>query len=147
MNMDLIAPMKTRTCKKYLLTCWPFSTVANRLDAMKVTRRQFVKASIMSSVSVGLTPDITKKLPIMNEKTTSDILNMSVHQLAQLIQKRKISSYEVVSTFIKRIEVVNPRLNAVVLFRPEEALKEAKKADEEFSRGKSKGVLHGIPCT
>ena len=83
----------------------------------------------------------------MNEKTTSDILTMSVHQLAKLIQKKKISSYEIVSAFVKRIEAVNPSLNAVVVFRPEEALKEAKKADEEFSRGKSKGVLHGIPCT
>ena len=114
---------------------------------MKVTRRQFVKTSILSSVSVGITPGITKKLTVMNEKTTSDILNMSVHQLTKLILKKKISSYEIVSAFVKRIEAVNPSLNAVVVFRPEEALKEAKKADEEFSRGKSKGALHGIPCT
>ncbi len=114
---------------------------------MKITRWQFVKTSILSSVSVGMTPGITKKLTLMNEKTTSDILNMSVHQLTKLILKKKISSYEIVSAFVKRIEKVNPSLNAVVVFRPEEALKEAKKADEEFSRGKSNGVLHGIPCT
>ena len=81
---------------------------------MKVTRRQFVKTSILSSVSVGITPGITKKLTVMNEKTTSDILNMSVHQLTKLILKKKISSYEVVSAFVKRIETVNPSLNAVV---------------------------------
>ncbi len=113
---------------------------------MKVTRRQFVKASILSSVSVGLTPGFTKKLPIMNEKTTSDILNMSVHQLTQLIQKKKISSYEVVSTFIKRIEVVNPRLNAVVLFRPEEALKEAKKGRRGIqATGRAKACCMEFP--
>ncbi len=113
---------------------------------MKFTRRQFVKTSLLSTVAVGLTPTITNGLGLSNEMEASDITKMSVHELSDLIHKKKISSYEVVSAFVKRIEVVNPRLNAVVAFRPEEALKEARKADEELSRGKSKGVLQGIPC-
>jgi amidase len=72
---------------------------------------------------------------------------MPLHELSGLIYKKKLSSFEVVSAFVKRIEAVNPSLNAVVVFRAEEALKEARKADEDLSKGKRQGVLHGIPCT
>lgn len=115
---------------------------------MKVTRRHFVKTSVLSSVGVGVAPGIVNGLGSSGmKKDPSEIEGMSVHTLTNLIHKKKISSYEVVSAFLKRIGVVNPSLNAVIAFRPEEALKEAKKADEELSKGKSKGVLHGIPCT
>lgn len=114
---------------------------------MKVTRRQFVKTSVLSSIGVGFTPSIVNGLGPSSEQDTLDIINLPVHKLTNLILKKKLSSYEVVSAFVKRIEVVNPGLNAVVAFRPEEALKEATKADEELSKGKSKGALHGIPCT
>jgi amidase len=114
---------------------------------MKVTRRQFVKTSVLSSIGVGLTPNIVNGLRLSSEQDTLDIINLPVHKLTNLILKKKVSSYEVVSAFVKRIEVVNPGLNAVVAFRPEEALKEATKADEELSKGKRRGALHGIPCT
>ncbi len=64
-----------------------------------------------------------------------------------MILKKKVSSFEVVSAFIKRIETVNPALNAVVAFRPKEALKEARKADGDLRKGNVYGPLHGIPCT
>jgi amidase len=114
---------------------------------MKVTRRQFVKTSVLSSVGVGLIPGITNGMGLSSEQDVTDIINMPVHKLTNLIHKKKVSSYEVVSAFVKRIETVNPKINAVVAFRPEEALKEARKADDELSKGKSTGVLHGIPCT
>jgi Asp-tRNA(Asn)/Glu-tRNA(Gln) amidotransferase A subunit family amidase len=49
---------------------------------------------------------------------------MPVHKLRDLILKKKVSQFEVVSAFLTRIETVNPVLYAVVAFRPEEALKE-----------------------
>ena len=48
----------------------------------------------------------------------------------------QITSVEVVKSFIKRIEAVNPLLNAVVDKRYEEALKDAEAADELLSSGK-----------
>src|SRR6187402_3480440 len=102
---------------------------------MKVTRRQFVKTSVITSVGVALIPDIANGMELSGEQTT-DIINIPVHTLTELIHKKKLSSYEVVSAFVKRIETVNPKLNAVVAFRPEEALKEARKADDELSKGK-----------
>lgn len=114
---------------------------------MKITRRHFVKTSVLSSLGAGLAPPLVNGPAMPVVKDTSDILSLSVHELSTFIHKKKISSYEVVSAFLKRIEAVNPALNAVVAFRPDEALAEAKKADEEMSKGGSKGALHGIPCT
>lgn len=113
---------------------------------MKVTRRQFVKTTALSSIGAALVPGIVNE-SAQGAKDVPEITGLPVHELTNLIHKKSVSSYEVVSAFIRRIEIVNPRLNAVVAFRPEEALREAKKADEELSKGKSNGILHGIPCT
>lgn len=63
------------------------------------------------------------------------------------IRNRKISSVELVEAHIKRIEAVNPKINAVVQFLPEQALEQAKRADKAIANGRSLGVLQGIPMT
>jgi len=77
----------------------------------------------------------------------SELIDASVTQLAKAIQAREISSVEIVQACLKRIEEVNPRLNAVVQLRAEEALDEARRADAALARGESHGALHGIPMT
>ena len=52
-------------------------------------------------------------------------------QLARLIKARKLSATEVVKAFIAQIERVNPKVNAIVTFLPELALKAAKNADRK----------------
>jgi amidase len=64
-----------------------------------------------------------------------------------MIQAKKISSVELTEMYLKRIEEVNPQINAVVLVCKERALMEAKMADELLAKGKSKGLLHGVPMT
>lgn len=78
---------------------------------------------------------------------TSDLIYSSVVELAKAIKAKAVSSVEVVEAYLKRIEAVNPKLNAVVQLRGEEALDEARLADEASARGESKGLLHGIPMT
>lgn len=65
----------------------------------------------------------------------------SARKLAALLAKRKISAVEVVSAFIAQIERVNPKVNAIVTFLPEQALKAAKAID----RGKRKTLFGGLP--
>ncbi|HUQ74725.1 MAG TPA: amidase [Burkholderiales bacterium] len=62
-------------------------------------------------------------------------------QLARLLRARKVSAAEVVRAFIARIEGVNPKVNALVTFLPEQALAAAKALD----RRKSKPLLAGLP--
>jgi amidase len=62
-------------------------------------------------------------------------------RLARLIHTRKLSATEVVKAFIAQIERVNPKVNAIVTFLPEQAVKAAKALD----RQKSKPLLAGLP--
>jgi amidase len=77
----------------------------------------------------------------------SDVVYSSVVQLAKAIKAKEISSVEVVKPYLKRIEDVNPKLNAVVQLRGDDALDEARLADDALARGESNGLLHGIPMT
>ena len=77
----------------------------------------------------------------------SEIIYSSVVQLAKAIKAKAVSSVEVVQASLKRIEEVNPKLNAVVQLRADEALDEARLADKALARGESNGLLHGIPMT
>jgi len=76
-----------------------------------------------------------------------DILYTSAKRLAKLVRTGKISSVELVTAYYRRIDAVNPKLNAVVFFCRERAMQEAKAADEAMAKGKFFGALHGVPCT
>jgi amidase len=56
--------------------------------------------------------------------------------LARLIRTRKLSATEVMKAFLAQIERVNPKVNAIVTFLPEEGLKAAKALDKkkDFSK-------------
>lgn len=68
-----------------------------------------------------------------------------VYKLATLIKTKKISSTELTSLYISRIKKYGDTLQCVISLLEERAMREAKKADEEISKGKYKGPLHGIP--
>jgi amidase len=76
-----------------------------------------------------------------------DVLFTSTKRLAAMVREKKISSVELVTAYLKRIEAVNPKLNAVVHLCAERALAEAANADAMLAAGKSMGALHGVPCT
>ncbi|MBI5879050.1 MAG: amidase [Chloroflexi bacterium] len=76
-----------------------------------------------------------------------NIIFASVTELAQAIRDKTVSSAEVVDACLKRIEVVNPRLNAVVQLTADTARQQARDADASLARGEIKGPLHGIPMT
>jgi amidase len=62
---------------------------------------------------------------------STDLCFTPARKLARLIQARKLSATEVVKAFIAQIERVNPKVNAIVTFVPEAALKAAKSADRK----------------
>jgi len=66
----------------------------------------------------------------------------SARRLARMIRARKVSASEVMRAFIAQIERVNPKVNAIVTFLPERALKEAKKLERKGAR---LGPLAGLP--
>jgi amidase len=68
-------------------------------------------------------------------------------ELALMIAGRQVTSAEVVEAHLARIEMVNPRVNAIVRVLAEEARAGAARADEAVARGDHLGPLHGVPCT
>lgn len=78
---------------------------------------------------------------------SSSPIHWSAAEIARRVARREISASEIARAFIARIEAVNPRLNAVVVPRFEQALKEAAAADERQSRGEPLEPLHGVPIT
>jgi amidase len=70
-----------------------------------------------------------------------DVLALSGTQQARLIRERAISSVELVSAHLARVDEINPTLNAVVDILRESALSAAREADN----GKIAGPLAGVP--
>jgi Asp-tRNA(Asn)/Glu-tRNA(Gln) amidotransferase A subunit family amidase len=70
----------------------------------------------------------------------------SLGKLAELIRTRAISPVDVVATYLRRIERLNPELNAIVTLAPD-AMQRAREAEAAVSRGDTLGLLHGVPLT
>ena len=85
----------------------------------------------------------------MGPATTANqqIITATAAELASRIAAGEISSREVIDAHITRIEEVNPKLNAVVLPRFEEARSEADQVDTALRSGESLGPLGGVPIT
>lgn len=75
------------------------------------------------------------------------IIGQTATELARLIRRGELSASEVVDAHIRRIEAVNPTLNAVVVPLFDAARRAAQAADEAAARGQWQGPLHGVPVT
>jgi amidase len=75
----------------------------------------------------------------------SDICFLTAAEMAGLIRSRKLSALEVMTAHLRQIERANPKVNAIVTLVAEQALENAKRADEMQARGARLGPLHGLP--
>jgi amidase len=72
----------------------------------------------------------------------NELVFQSAKKLARLIRSRKLSAHEVMEAYIAQIERVNSKVNAIVTFLPEQALKQARALDRRSARP---GPLAGLP--
>jgi len=84
-------------------------------------------------------------IPLIEAQTDSSICFMSAVEMARLIRAKKLSAREALAAHMKQIELVNPKVNAIVTLVPEMAAEAARKADEMQARGETLGRLHGLP--
>jgi Asp-tRNA(Asn)/Glu-tRNA(Gln) amidotransferase A subunit family amidase len=79
---------------------------------------------------------------------TDDITWMAGHELAEHIRTKQISPTEAVSAVLDRLEAVEPVINAFVTVTGEQALADARHAEQELLDSKTDlGPLHGVPIT
>lgn len=74
-----------------------------------------------------------------------EICFLTAIELARHIRAKELSATEVMEAHLTQIERVNPQVNAIVTFHPEQALEQARAADEALSHGEDVGPLHGLP--
>lgn len=75
-----------------------------------------------------------------------ELIKLSAVKIAAMIRGRKLSPVEVVEAHLRRIEEINPKLNALVTLAPD-ALDRAREAERAIMRGVEVGLLHGLPIT
>ncbi|MDP3088020.1 MAG: Asp-tRNA(Asn)/Glu-tRNA(Gln) amidotransferase subunit GatA [Methylotenera sp.] len=72
------------------------------------------------------------------------MINSSLKQLGDMLQAKKISSVELTQTFLDRIKLYNPSINAYIALDEVKTLAQAKAADARISAG-NVAPLTGIP--
>jgi len=74
-----------------------------------------------------------------------EICFMTAGELVQRLQSKTLSAVEVMKAHLAQIERINPVVNAIVTLLPEQALAQARAADEALASGITPGPLHGLP--
>jgi amidase len=75
----------------------------------------------------------------------SEICQLSAVELARKIRTKQLSAREVLDAYLRQIERVNPKVNAIVTLAPEQAMERARQADAALTLGETWGPLHGLP--
>jgi amidase len=76
-----------------------------------------------------------------------DLWRLSAAQAAARFRGGEISARELAQAALDRLAAVNPVVNAVVDFRPEDVLRQADATDAMRSRKEPLGILAGVPVT
>jgi aspartyl-tRNA(Asn)/glutamyl-tRNA(Gln) amidotransferase subunit A len=76
---------------------------------------------------------------------TAELHELSIAEASQLIRSRKLSPVELTDALLKRIETMDPVLNAFISVTADLAVWQARQAEDEISKGHHRGPLHGVP--
>jgi len=74
-----------------------------------------------------------------------DADQFTLASLARAIRARKISPVEITRICLKRIERLDPSLNAFITVTADRALVDARRAERDIARGGWRSPLHGVP--
>jgi len=100
---------------------------------MKPSRRHFLAATI------GATASRLVSAP------TQDLAGLTIKQASELLRRKAATPVDLTEACLKRIDQLNPRVNAYITVTREQALAAAREMADEQRRGKWRGPLHGIP--
>jgi len=74
-----------------------------------------------------------------------ELATLTIARAAKALRAKEVSALELADAYLRRIEQLNPRVNAYVTVTAERARDDAKRADAELTAGKARGPLHGVP--
>jgi Asp-tRNA(Asn)/Glu-tRNA(Gln) amidotransferase A subunit family amidase len=70
---------------------------------------------------------------------------LPVTELSELVRRRQVTSLQLTEMYLARLRKYDPVLKCVITLTDDRALRQARAADAEISRGHYRGPLHGIP--
>ena len=70
---------------------------------------------------------------------------MTIEQFGRRLRARELTAVRATEECLRRIEADNPKLNAFIRVMADEALQQARQADQELAAGNDRGPLHGVP--
>ena len=76
--------------------------------------------------------------------TPGELVECSVKALGQLIASRQVSPVEVINAFVERADRFEAAIGSFITRTAEQALQEARQAEQEITLGRYRGPLHGI---
>ena len=77
----------------------------------------------------------------------TELWRLPATDLARLIRSRKVSAREAAQSALKRLDEVNPQINAIVAHTPQLVLEQADRLDQRLARGEDLGPLAGVPVS
>jgi predicted deacylase len=75
----------------------------------------------------------------------TDLHFLTITEAAALIAARQLSPVELAQALLRRIEALDPQLDAFITVTGDLALDQARAAEREITSGHYRGPLHGIP--
>ena len=95
-------------------------------------------------VASGLLPGGAAKA--LASPSATEIVALDAYELSGLIKTKEVSCVEVMDAFLKQIDRVNPKINAIVALADGDKLRaEARERDSQLARGQYMGWMHGFP--
>ncbi|OPX36059.1 MAG: glutaminyl-tRNA synthase (glutamine-hydrolyzing) subunit A [Desulfobacteraceae bacterium 4484_190.2] len=76
---------------------------------------------------------------------SQSLTSLSALTLGQMIRDLEVSPVEVINACLERISTLDKRINAFMRVFNEDAISDAKKAQDEIMAGHWRGPLHGVP--
>jgi len=86
----------------------------------------------------------------LTSDSESELAYLTIEEAARLLRRKQISSTELVEAALRRIERLNPSLNAFITVVADAARRQALAADRELRRkrgSRALGPLHGVPIS
>jgi aspartyl-tRNA(Asn)/glutamyl-tRNA(Gln) amidotransferase subunit A len=72
---------------------------------------------------------------------------LTIREVGARLRRRELSPVELTQTILDRIDRLEPRLNAFITVMRDEALAQARAAEQALAAGTDLGPLHGIPVS
>lgn len=90
-------------------------------------------------------PILTRRPDATLPPTDAELAYAPLTTLANLLQRRVVTSERLTTLYLDRLERLNPQLLFATTVLRERAMTKARAADAEIAAGRYKGPLHGIP--